>query len=91
MIPKKQLQMLFKKITIIEREKNTIYVTEFVPNSLLDDFQKGLKIECGRTQLIIRFLGTNRKINILAKNPEGDPKRVHRGKMFRHYRILYFV
>ena len=41
------------------------------PYSLWDDFQKRLKIESGRTPLIISFLGTKTKINILAKNLEG--------------------
>ena len=41
--------------------------------SLWDDYQKGLKIESGRTPLIIRFLGTKTKINILEKYLEGVP------------------
>ena len=39
--------------------------------SLWDNLQKGFKIESGRTPLIVRFLGTKTKINILAKILEG--------------------
>ena len=40
-------------------------------HSLWAVFHKGLKIECHRTPLIIRFIGIKTNINILAKNLEG--------------------
>ena len=51
-------------------DKSLLLVMNF---SLWDDFPEGLKIESGRTPLIIRFLGTKTKINILGKNLEGVP------------------
>ena len=68
---------------------------QWISNSLWAVFHKGFKIESRRAPLIIRFLGTKIKINILAENLEGIhlsklSEKGKLGKIFRHFQNNIF-